>query len=397
MQEYWVWFALLPELTLRQKHKLLEHIPSPEDLYNLTQTDDLTMLSPEKRYALLNKDLTEARKVIRQCNSKNIGIVAISDTAYPRFMKELSDAPLLLYYKGVLPDFEKRPFVGVVGTRKATTYGKNSAETLAQQITACGGTVVSGGASGVDTHALQSALDAGGEPVAVLGCGVDIIYPPTNRKLFSQIAQKGCLFSEYPPGVRPKPWQFPARNRLVSGISNGVLVIEAPEGSGALITARHALEQGRDVFVVPGNIDVLSNWGSNQLLREGAFVALDGWDVLKGYANAYPDTVKMQEFTPVKKSCESGTSAPQISGEEKKVFDNSPGSPYHFLGDGAMQFTPEERLLLGCLSAEPKHIDEVIAQVDLPAQTVLGMLTNFSLQGIVIYHSGRRVSLKTYR
>lgn len=394
MQEYWVWLALLPGLSLRQKHTLLTHMPNPEDLYRITQTDTLAMLPEEKRKALENKDLGPARKVIKQCAQKNIGFVSVADEAYPKLLKEIADPPLVLYYKGVLPDFESKPCIAVVGTRKSSPYGNRNAEVFSQQITACGGVVVSGGAEGIDTHGLQGALDADGAPIAVLGCGVDIVYPPTNRKLFSQIAQKGCLVSEYPPGFRPKPWQFPARNRIISGICDGTLVIEAPESSGALITARHALNQGRDVFVVPGNVDVLSNCGSNLLLREGAHVALDGWDVMKEYGEIYPQTVAKKEFNPKVKTTAAKPEKPEA---DKKVFDNSFPSTYHHFGDGAMEYTPQERMLLGCLGPEPKHIDEIIAQMDLPAQTILGMLTDFSLKGIVIYHSGRRVSLKTYR
>ena len=394
MQEYWIWLALLPGLSLRQKHTLLTHKLNPEQLYHLTKTDALTMLPEEKRKALENKDLGPARKVIKQCAQRNIGFVFIGDEAYPRKLKEIADPPLVLYYKGMWPDFDSRPFAAIVGTRKSSPYGNSSAELFSQQITACGGVVVSGGAEGIDTYALQGALDADGAPVAVLGCGVDIVYPPTNRRLFSQIVQKGCLVSEYPPGFRPKPWQFPARNRIISGICDGTLVVEAPERSGALITARHALDQGRDVFVVPGNIDVLSNCGSNLLLREGAHVALDGWDVMKEYEEIYPQTVAKKAFDPMAKATAAKPGKPVA---EKKVFDNSIPSTYHHFGDGAMEFTPEERMLLGCLGPEPKHIDEVIAQVDLPAQTILGMLTDLSLRGIVIYHSGRRVSLKTCR
>ncbi len=381
-----MWFSLLPELTLRQKHILLETFPDPEDLYALTQTDKLSMLPEERRHALMNKDLSETRKVLRQCVSKGINILPISDPAYPGKLKQLNDSPIILYYRGILPDFEKVPVISVVGTRKATTYGLNSADLLSQQITASGGLVASGGASGIDTHALQSALDAAGQPVAVLGCGVDIVYPPTNRRLFSEIVQSGCLLSEYPPGVRPKPWQFPARNRIISGIADGVLVVEAPERSGALITARLALEQGRDVFVVPGNIDVLSCSGSNLLLRDGAYVAINGADVVKTYKSRYPDAVK-EHLAPIKK--ESAQQRP-----DKKVIDNSLSTPYHFINDGASQLTPEECKLLGCLTREPRPVDDIIARMDMPAPVVLGMITNLSLQGLVLQHSGRRVSAK---
>lgn len=394
MHTYWVWFSLLPELTLRQKQKLLKAFPNPEDLYALAETDALTMLPEDRRQALLNKDLKETKKVLQQCANKGIDILPISHPAYPSKLRQISDPPIVLYYRGILPDFENVPVISVVGTRKATTYGLNSAGLLSQQITACGGVVASGGASGIDTHALQGALDAGGRPVAVLGCGVDIVYPPTNRRLFSQIVKTGCLISEYAPGVRPKPWQFPARNRIISGIADGVLVVEAPERSGALITARLALEQGRDVFVVPGNIDVLSCSGSNLLLRDGAYVAINGADVVKIYENYYPEAVKTPAVLPENYKAKTQEEDRPQQQPDKKVIDNSPLKPYHFINDGASQLTPDECKLLGCLTKEPKSVDDVIAQMDMPAPVVLGMLTNLTLRGIVLQHSGRRVSAK---
>ena len=386
MQAHWIWLAQLPELTLRQKRILLEAFPNPEDLYDLTQTDMLTMLPEERRWTLMNKDVKEVSKILRLCATKGIDILTISDEAYPEKLRQIDDAPIVLYYKGILPDFDEIPTIGVVGTRKASAYGKNSATSLASQIADCGGVVVSGGASGIDTAALQGAVDTGAQTVAVLGCGVDIAYPPTNRKLFSQIIQNGCLISEYPPQTQPKPWYFPARNRIISGLCDGVLVVEAPAKSGALGTAQLALEQGRDVFAAPANIDVVSCAGSNQLLRNGAQIALDGWDVVKTYENRYPGVVKNQ--TEIKES-----HAPRED-SDKKVIDNSPLGHYHFLNDGASQLTPEECKLIGFLTREPKPVDAVIAQMDMPAPVVLEMLTNLSLRGIVLQHSGRRVSVK---
>ncbi|MBO5837758.1 MAG: DNA-processing protein DprA [Oscillospiraceae bacterium] len=390
MQAHWIWFAQLPELTLRQKRILLETFPNPEDLYDLTQTDTLTMLPPERRWALQNKDMTEASRILRLCAAKGIDILTILDDAYPEKLRQIEDAPIVLYYKGILPDFDNNPTIGIVGTRKASAYGKNSAALLSSQIAACNGIVISGGASGIDTSALQSAVDADSRTVAVLGCGVDIAYPPTNRKLFSKILQRGCIVSEYPPQTQPKPWHFPARNRIISGLCDGVVVVEAPERSGALSTANHTLEQGRDVFAVPANIDVVSCAGSNRLLRDGAQIALNGYDVVKTYENRYPDVVKNPEEN---QQYPAQADAPAQS-TDKKGIDNSPLEHYHFLNDGASQLTPEECKLIGFLTREPKPVDIVIAQMDLPAPVVLEMLTNLSLKGIVLQHSGRRVSVK---
>ena len=380
MQKFWVWLATLEGITLRQKHKLLDAFSTPEEIYNLSDKEICGRLSKEPTD--FSRDLTAAEKILRACKLKGVDILPIGHKQYPPRLKEIGDPPVILYYKGILPDFEASPMLAMVGTRKATTYGKNSAEQLAGEITACGGTVVSGGAAGIDAHALQGALDAGGAPIAVLGCGVDIAYPPTNRRLFSQIVQKGCLISEYAPGTRPKPWQFPARNRIISGISNGVVVIEAPEKSGALITAKLALDYGRDVYVVPGNIDVLTCMGSNRLLQDGAGPVIEGWDAVSPYQNSYPNVAQNKKNIPEKKI------------PDKTVIDNLPSKPYHSLNDGACALTPEECQLLNCLSREPKSVDEVVAQVDIPPTKALSILTNLALRGIVINHSGRRVSVK---
>ena len=264
---HWIWFAELKDISLLHKHRLLERFGDPEELHRMSEEALLNAGLPEKeRNALLDKNLWKAEQILARCAKRDISILPIADSAYPKRLRDSADAPIVLYYRGVLPDWETRPFIGVVGTRKASAYGLQVAHQLGSQIASCGGFVVSGGAAGGDTAAMQGAMSAGYPVVGVLGCGVDVVSPHSNRKLFERIVADGCLISEYPPGTEPKPWHFPARNRIISGVSNGTLVVEAPKVSGALITARHALEQGRDVFVVPGNINSPTCEGSNTLL-----------------------------------------------------------------------------------------------------------------------------------
>lgn len=405
MQAHWIWLAQLPELTLRQKRILLEAFPNPEDLYDLTQTDMLTMLPEERRWTLMNKDVKEVSKILRLCATKGIDILTISDEAYPEKLRQIDDAPIVLYYKGILPDFDEIATIGVVGTRKASAYGKNSATLLSSQIADCGGIVVSGGASGIDTAALQGAVDTGAQTVAVLGCGVDIAYPPTNRKLFSQIVQNGCLISEYPPGTEPKPWHFPARNRIISGISSGVLVVEAPEKSGALITARFALEQSRDVFVVPGNINTPSCAGSNALLQEGAVPVFSGWDVLRNYECIYPGKLDRskaaalyREEKTVVKVAQKPTVPAEIAKEtespRKNPVDNGAISSYSELENNRPTLSGDEQTVLALLTREPQESAALIAQLGMPSGKVLSLLTMLTVKGLVLKHPGGRVSLK---
>ena len=391
MLVHWVWYATLPNLSLQQKLTLLEHFPSPEDIFYSERFPGL----PDKiAQALENKDLTFARSILRVCGETQVSVLAMTDSAYPSRLRNISDPPLVLYYKGALPDFEGQPVIGVVGARKATAYGMNNAREFSRQIARCGGLVVSGGAGGIDTAALQGAAQTGRQTVAVLGCGVNVVYPASNRDLFTQISKNGCLISEYPPDTEPRTWQFPERNRIISGLSDGVLVVEAPEKSGALITARNAFAQGRDVYAVPGNIGVPACAGSNALLQEMATSVSSGWDVLKRYADLYPD-VTPEGMEPKVDFSRTRVAQPvsyptQNTRTDKKSIDNPAINAYSVLDNS---LTEQEKKVLHCLTANPVAVDDVIVRTGLPATEVLRILTGLALKGLVTNHPGRLVSL----
>lgn len=393
---------MLPKLSVHQKLLLLERFSDPEDIFHTEKFDYVPDLTGEMKDALENKDLTQAQSVMKHCADKKISVLTIRDAGYPSRLRNIHNPPMVLYYKGVLPDFEGQPVIGVVGTRKASAYGLNNARQMSAQIAASGGLVVSGGASGIDTMALQGALDAGEPVVAVLGNGVDVVYPRTNRALFARIEENGCLLSEYLPGTGPKPWQFPERNRIISGLSNGVLVVEAPEKSGALITARDAFEQGREVFAVPGNIGVASGAGSNKLLQDYGTAALSGWDVLKDYASQYPNVQQRQpmpyrqnERTELQmKVAQPRTTVPDFPETDKKAIDNPGTSAYSVLENMHSGLNDREKQIIACVSNVPRPVDDVIAQAELPAAEVLRTLTKLALKGLVINHPGRLVSVR---
>lgn len=393
MRIYWLWVALLDGFTRRQKLALLQHFSDPETLYLATDFSDCGELSPQQVQSLLDKNLKPAETLHHICMRKEIGLLTILDAAYPSRLRNIADPPLVLFYRGVLPDFEKQPTIAVVGTRKATAYGMGVARQFGTQLSACGGLVVSGGAAGIDTMALQGALDADGQTVAVLGCGPDVVYPRTNRRLFSRVEENGCILSEYLPGTQPKPWQFPERNRIISGISNGVLVIEAPQRSGALITARDALEQGRDVYVVPANIDMPSCEGSNALLSEGGAAVFTGWDILQQYAPQYPDVVQ-RRTTQSNGAPARVAQTVLLPGSDKKDIDNPVSNSYSVKIDNDPSLTAEENRVLSCLDNTQKPLDELIAQLGMPPGEVLTVLTKLSLKGLVINHPGRLVSAR---
>ena len=394
---HWIWFAQLAGMSQRMKAAVLQHGSEPEELFYASKRalEQITWLEHSAIEALTNKDLTEAEQIENTCRRKHIRIVTYRDEGFPGRLRNIADAPVLLYCRGELPDFSCQPVIAVVGTRKSTPYGMATAKSMARQISQCGGLVISGGAKGIDTSAMEGALEAGGRTVAVFGCGVDRSYPTCNRKFFDTVAETGCLLSEYPPGAEPEAWHFPQRNRILSGIANGVLVVEAPMKSGALITARNALEQGRDVFSVPANIDYVSCEGSNALLQEGAHPALSGWDVLREYAPLYPGVVSAhpvaKEYRPAQPS------AKVAEPTDKKVIDNPARVAYSCIEDQKIILTEQERKLLSLLDRHPLEVDVLISRADLPAATVLRLLTGLSLKGLVQNHPGRRVSVSSQK
>ena len=324
---------------------------------------------------------------------------------------------MLLYYKGKLPEFDALPVIAVVGTRKASAYGLKTAKNMGAQIARCGGLVLSGLATGIDAMSMRGALSAGKNVVGLMGCGVDVVYPSYNRSLLLDTQRYGCLLSEFPPGTPPYKWNFPKRNRIISGLSCGVLVVEAPKISGALITANKAAEQGRDVFVVPGNVDVPTCEGSNALLREGAIAVSNGWDILSEYQALYPDKIHksnvqiVQELYPdeeaalkvVERKKEKVAqkrgflkNKPAAAQEiDKKDIDNTVQEPYSDVKETEdPKLTPDERCLMQLLRAGQKLTDELIAESGLPSGVVLSTLTLLEVKGYISRLPGRYVCLR---
>ncbi len=404
---YWIWFAQLKGLSLWKKQRLLEHFPDPEEIYT---TDPKAVgktagLEEKEWTALEEKDLSASRSILRSCSAEGICILTCLDEGYPERLRNTEDPPVVLYYKGRLPTWNAQPVIAVVGTRKASGYGLQTCHDVSAQIAACGALVISGGADGIDTAAMEGALSAGKATVAVLGCGVDVVYPRKNQDLFRKTRENGCILSEYPPKTKPEPWNFPRRNRIISGISDGVLVVEAPAKSGALNTASHAFHQGRDVYVLPGNLGVSSCAGSNRLLQEGAFAALSGWDIVKQYAPLYPGVVENRP-APAKNSPPSfhkmvaqepavpEKTANKRENKAKKFVDKEEISTYSVLNKQHAELTADETAVLALLTDQPETTDVLLARTDLPFGTVQSILTRLTIKGLVKPYPGGRISLK---
>ena len=252
--KYWLWLASLPGVGGVMKNRLLEHFGGPEEVY-CSDSGEYFLVEGMTRAAaarLEEKSLEEADRILGDCDRLGLRILTLRDTEYPDRLRNIYDPPLVLYVQGRLPLMDDEVAIAMVGTRKASPYAQEMGEKLAFQLAGLGAVVVSGLAAGGDAAAHRGALRAGGLTVAVIGGGHDIIYPARNRGLYEDIAVRGAILSEYPPGTEHEGAHFPVRNRIISGLSLGVVVMEAPERSGALITASRALDQGRDVFAMPG-------------------------------------------------------------------------------------------------------------------------------------------------
>lgn len=348
---YWVGFNRVRGIGPARLRALLDAFGGIEDAWNAS-ADALRQVGLDRR-SITN--LLEARreldlsKELALLQSAGISVLTWEDPGYPARLLNIGDPPPVLYVLGELRE-EDEWAVAVVGTRTASAYGREAARVLASDLARAGITIVSGLARGIDAQAHQAALEAGGRTIAVLGSGLDVIYPWEHRKLAEQVVAHGALVSEYALGTKPEASNFPPRNRIISGLSRGVLVVEAGDQSGALITADFAAEQGRDVFAVPGNIFQRGSRGTNKLIRDGAQPVLSANDVLEAL---------------------NLTSVPQHV-EARQLFPTD----------------ATEACLLNQLSEEPVHVDEVGRATGLPIATVSGTLALMELKGLVRHAGG---------
>lgn len=363
--KYWVWLGSIPGVGAVKSKKLLEYFKEPYNIFTAKEKDlaAQAFLTRTDIANLVNKEFKEnINKHIENINANDIKIITIDDENYPEYLKNIYDPPLILYMKGNMVKEEK--YLAVVGSRKATSYGLNMAEVVSLELSRCGITVVSGMARGIDTFAHKGVLSAKGRTVAVLGCGLDIVYPYENKKLMESIIENGACLSEFLPGTKPLAGNFPARNRIISGISMGVIVIEASERSGSLITANFALEQGREVFALPGNVNSLNSTGTNKLIKEGAKMVTSIEDILEEIGAYFSDN-KKDSFT-------------------KKLKD-----------DKLLKGLDEDEVKIAeCLKLEPAHIDVIAVKTGLNIKIVNSLVVMLELKGIIEQIPGKIYKLK---
>lgn len=388
MLRYWVWLAELG-LSNPLQLALLRHLGNPENVYFADEEEILLTegITREQAERLKNHDLGTADRILAECRRLDQRILTIQDAAYPNRLRNIYDPPCVLYTKGRMPLIDEEAAIAVVGTRRCSPYGSACGERLGYGITREGGLVVSGLALGVDAAASRGALRAGGPTVGVAGCGLDVCYPKENRWLYDDIASAGVLLSEYPPGTPPERRHFPVRNRILSGLSVATLVVEAPESSGALITANMALDQGRDVFAVPGPINVPSSAGCNRLIRDGAAgLVTESWDILREYAGRFPEKLWPEEAPRELRRTE-----PEPPGPEPKVVPRAESRPAPVPAGRRCELTDDQKALLALLSTEePVQADDLIDRSGIPTRRVLSALTVLEIDGWVRQHSGKR-------
>ncbi len=286
---YWIWLSEVLGQANWDFSKLLEQCGSVYDIYRLDddEIEHLTDIGEKTREAIANKSLQRATDILESCERLGVKLLTYCDPAFPHSLTVIKNPPILLYYKGTLPDFSWVLSIAMVGTRHMSAYGMACAYKIAYELATAKAVVVSGMAAGIDGVSAAAAIQAGGTTVAVLGCGVDVIYPRHHARLWEEIIKNGAVMSEYPPGTPPTSYHFPVRNRLISGLTQATVVVEAGEKSGSFITAGEADKQGKPVFAVPSNTKGEGAAGCNRLLREGARVATCGHDILEPFRFHY--------------------------------------------------------------------------------------------------------------
>ncbi len=383
--EKWIWLAEAVPCGSLAGDKLIEAFGDVEKIYEASR-EKCRAAYPRLRDATLSrlsdKSLDGAKKIIEKCAKKRIRVITRESSEYPERLRNITCAPIVLYAKGEKLDIDSTAAIAIVGTRDASAYGEKAARLLGREIAEIGGIVVSGLAKGIDAFAMEGAFSAGGKCIAVLGCGVDIAYPRENEPLQNKTEINGTVLSEHPPGTKPDRINFPRRNRIISGLSLGTVVVEAPEKSGALYTAQFALEQNRDVFAVPSGIFDDRSAGTNRLIREGAMPVSSGRDILSEYKHLFGENLCFEELpsgrkreTPPKK-------------EEKREYREEKKKE---LPAGLSE---KELAIVSVIKDEAKLADEIASVSGLPVSAVLTHLTMLEIRGTVVRLPGSRFILK---
>lgn len=395
--KYWLWLTTRQGLDAAGVLTVLDYFVTPERAYYADREEyDQLPLAPKARSGLYSKELDSADRILGDCQRLSLRIMTLRDGDYPERLRQISAPPAVLYVRGKLFDFDEEAAIAVVGSRRPSQYGEIAAAKLGMELAAGGALVLSGIAEGLDTCALKGALKAGGPVVSVLGGGIDVPYPAVNRYLYEDVAAAGALISEYPPGTESKGFHFPRRNRILSGLALGVLAVECKLHSGTMSTVRHAMDQDRDIFAIPGAIDAPMSEGTNWLIQQGAKLVTRGEDILEEYRSRFPGRlgrreplspqVVQQRLEDVERETVASVKQEMPDEEQKPRLERVPRA------EQADRFTDDQLAILRALGENSCSADELVERTGIPARRILSALTMLQVERVVEESAGRRFS-----
>lgn len=371
-----LWLSLKPNMNASKMERLLDRFGSARKIFEMTKEEFLSVKVLDRKTvkALADKSTTRLTKVKDLCNAYGIYIITYDSEYYPENLRHISAPPYVLYIRSDkkinLNDYIR---VGIVGNRRATEYGKSVAHSFGRDLAKNGMVVVSGMAEGVDAAAHRGAIEAGGITVAVMGCGLQMAYPTFHRELMAKIIETGVAISEYPPDVGVEKWHFPERNRIISGLSQGTLVVEAPERSGSLITANYAIDQGRELFAVPGDVNKERSVGTNNLLKECAVPVTSARDIFDYFSFEFSEIAKINERQKAK-------------GIEEYIEEKPKNNDYSDL-------TEEEKHIITKITSDPISFDGLMNATGVSADKLTSIITMLEIKGKITTHPGKKFTL----
>lgn len=400
--KHWIWLTKRKGLVGQTAIQVLEHFGSPEQVHAADEKaySMIDGLSKETIHSLMNKSLSLADEILGDCDRLGIRLLTLQDATYPERLKAIHQPPMVLYWKGRQIAFDEEVAIAMVGSRAATPYGVQTASRLSAELTRKGALVVTGMAQGIDASAVRGALKVGGPIVSVLAGGIDRVYPWYHKELYEDVAAVGALISEHPPGTEHRGEHFPIRNRIISGLSVGVIAVESARASGTMRTVNHALEQDREVFAVPGPIDAPESEGTNRIIQEGcAKLIMGADDVLCEFVDRFPEKLQLgrgscqQPAVPAQR-LEGTAIVPERKearkGKDKSTKEDKEDVVYLRWEECKDKLTDDQRAVLLAMSGGVVQADELVERTQIPVRRVSSALTVLQLQGYVTEESGKR-------
>lgn len=377
----WVWLTTKKYIDPQKITALLSHFGNIEKIYEADLYENIEGLGIREKRQLLNKSLSHAEKIIEKVKVLGARIVTIDDDAYPEPLKEIEPPPYVLYMKGIDIDFKNGLAIGVIGTREYTDYGRVATESLSYELASAGVIIVSGMARGIDAIAAVTALKAGGKTVAVLGCGIDVVYPPENEELMRAIENNGLVITEYPPSCPPYGHNFPKRNRIISGLSKGLLVIEAGKRSGTFSTVQYAKNYGREIFAVPGGIFREGSRGTNDMIKSGAILVTSTDDIFDRFPFESSKLTRANNKSVIVRILDKRKAKKIIKKKAKALVEPT---VLVSIDDPRFQgLSDKERVVIGVLLKRTMHIDELTRETNMNIRELNSILPVLEMMGYI--------------